>query len=128
MTATPRAAAVLLRKLDGWSTQLRTATGQCAFGTLSADTDGNGKRHRVEVLETVDSVLIRARHVDGRALVALWIRRRRAPGWTLDLAWRARHHGELAPRPITARQLTAYAGAPDPESALAACAPMKEMA
>jgi len=66
MTATPRAAAVLLRKLDGWSTQLRTATGQCAFGTLSADTDGNGKRHRVEVLETVDSVLIRARHVDGR--------------------------------------------------------------
>lgn len=116
---TPTAARSLLRKLDGWSTQLCHGSGSLEFGGLSVETDGNGKRKRISYFETVDSVLVRARHVDGRALVALWIRRAGQKGWKLDLAWRARHVGELAPREIKARQLTAYATAPDVASALA---------
>jgi hypothetical protein len=110
----------LLRQLEGWSTQVRHATGHCQFNALSEDTNGEGRRHRVSVIEAVDSVLVRARHVDGRALVALWMRRATRKGWTLDLAWRARHSDDLAPQQITARQLTAYVTAPDVRSALVA--------
>jgi hypothetical protein len=115
----PKAATALVRRLVGWSTALVHGSGQLAFGGLSEDTDGEGKRHRVSSIEDVDSVLVRARHVDGRALVALWIRR---PGasWKFDFAWRARHVGESAPSPINSRQLTAYATALDAHQALRA--------
>lgn len=104
----PTAARSLLRKLDDWSTGVTRASGHLEFGGLSADTDGNGKRHRVSAVETVESVLIRARHADGRAVVALWIRRAGRKGWTLDMAWRGRHEDEYAPRQITARELATY--------------------
>lgn len=118
----PTAAQTLLRKLEGWSTKTTHGTGACEFGSLSRDTDGNGKRHRIAVVENVESVLVRACHVDGRALVALWMCRESRKGWSLDLAWRGRHADDLAPQQITARQLTAYASAPDVSTALAACA------
>jgi hypothetical protein len=104
----PTAARSLLRKLDGWKTFTRPAAGQLEFGSLSVDTDGNGKRHRISLVENVDSVLIRARHTDGRALVAVWIRRESRKGWTLDMAWRGRRADEYAPRQVTARELAAY--------------------
>lgn len=125
---TPAAARTLLARLDGWSHRLTHAAGSCTFGGLSEQSDGNGKRRRVSTVEQVDSVLVRARHVDGRALVALWIRRPgltpagRRKGWTLDLAWRGRAPGEHVPRRITARQLAAYVAAPDPAAALASLA------
>jgi len=103
----PTATRSLLRKLENWSTSVRHARGQLEFGSLSEDTDGNGKRHRVEVIDDVDSVLVRARHPDGRAVVALWIRRH-GQGWKLDMAWRGRAPGELAPQRLTARELAAY--------------------
>lgn len=127
MTDTPAAARTLLAHLAGWSSELRHSSGTCEFGGLSEDTDGNGKRRRLTLVESVDSVHLRARHIDGRALVALWMRRPgttpagKPKGWALDMAWRGRHTDELAPRRISARQLTAYACAPDAASALAAC-------
>ena len=66
-------------------------------------------------------MLVRARHVDGRALVAIWARRASRKGWALDMAWRGRHAGEWTPRRLTATQLRAYVGAPDVRTALAAC-------
>jgi len=90
---------------------VRCARGQLEFGSLSEDTDGNGKRHRVEVIDDVDSVLIRARHSDGRAAVALWIRRHEQ-GWSLDMAWRGRAPGELAPKRLTARELGVFIAEP----------------
>lgn len=110
----PASARALLRQLDDWSTQITHATGPCEFGGLSEDTDGEGKRHRISALEDVDSVLLRGAHVDGRAFVALWIRRPgftakgRRNGWSLDLAWRGRRSDELTPKQITATQLKEY--------------------
>jgi hypothetical protein len=104
----PAAARSLLRKLEDWSTVLHHGSGSLEFGGLSTDTDGNGKRHRVSYFDTVDSVLVRARHADGRALVAVWLRRAGHKGWKLDMAWRGRMAGELAPKEIKARELTAY--------------------
>lgn len=105
---TPTAARSLLRKLEDWSASLHHGSGSLEFGGLSIDTDGNGKRHRVSSVEDVDSVLVRAQHADGRALVAVWIRRTGHKGWTLDTAWRGRAPGELTPQRLTARELAVY--------------------
>lgn len=120
--ALPTPAKTLLRQLSSsvpaWSAAVSHAVGPCEFGGLSEDTDGEGKRRRVSNIEDVDSVLVRARHLDGRALVALWIRRPgetaagRRNGWSLDMAWRGRHEGELTPHQITAGELKAYTGVP----------------
>jgi hypothetical protein len=104
---TPVAAKGLLKQLDDWSVRVNHSSGPLEFGSLSEDTDGNGKRHRVSVIEVVDSVLVQAVHVDRRAVVAMWIRRP-GGGWRLDLAWRGRHAGELAPKQITATGLKTY--------------------
>lgn len=115
----PNPVKTLLRQLEDWSTSVSHATGPCEFGGLSEDTDGDGKRHRVSVTEDVVSVLLRAANADGRAFVALWIRRPgstptgRRKGWTFDLAWRGRRPDELTPKQMTATQLKAYV-APDP--------------
>ena len=123
---TPTAAKTLLRQLaEGWSVAGPTYTsGPCTF-TAYGEPRGDGTRPRLAVTEVVDSVLVRACHVDGRAVVALWIRRPGA-GWSLDMAWRARHPSEHTPRRITATQLRAYAAAPDHAAALAACTPGNE--
>jgi len=121
----PASARTLLKQLrelvPAWSIDgPRHATGPCAFGGLSEETDGEGKRRRIEIIEQVDSVLVRAHHADGRAIVALWVRRPTRKGWTLDMAWRGRQPDEYAPRPLTATQLKAYVAAPDHAAALAA--------
>lgn len=120
----PVAARALLRQLDGWSVEGPTpGAGQWTYTGLSETEDGNGKRKRVEVVEDVESVMVRARHVDGRALIAIWARRASRKGWSLDMAWRGRHGDEYAPRRLTATQLRAYVGAADVREALAACEP-----
>lgn len=117
---TPAAARTLMRQLDDWSTSLTHGSGHWTFSTLSETEDGNGKRRRVMTSDAVDSALIRACHIDGRAFVALWARRAGRKGWTLDFAWRGRHGDEHAPAQITATQLKAYVAAPDAAAALAA--------
>lgn len=117
---TPAAARTLMRQLDDWSARLTHGSGNWSFTALSETEDGNGKRRRVEVVEAVDSALIRACHVDGRAFVALWTRRASRKGWSLDTCWRGRHGEEYAPAQITATQLRAYVAAPDHAAALAA--------
>jgi hypothetical protein len=123
----PVAARTLLKSLDGWSVaDPRHATGPYAFGGLSEATNGEGKRKRTTRTEEVDSVLIRAAHVDGRAIVALFVQAGPTSkvtgkrGWTLELAWRGRHHDEHVPRQLTGTQLKAYVGAVDHAAALAA--------
>ena len=124
---TPAAARTLLRQLDSWSVAGPVhATGPCTFTGLSETEDGHGKRKRIELVELVESVLIRACHVDGRALVALWIRRPSRRGWSLDTCWRGRHPGEYTPRPMTATQLKAYVAAPDAGAALVAIEPAQK--
>lgn len=124
MTApdTPKAATALLSRMVGWSTELKHGAGPVQFGGLSEETDGDGKRHRVSVTETVDMTLVRGMNVDGRAVIAFWIRR---PGgrWEFDFALRGRHLGEYVPRVLKVRQLTAYVTAPDAHSALRALEP-----
>ena len=109
----PTAAKTLLRQLaEGWSVAGPTyATGPITV-TAYGEPRGDGTRPKIAVTEVVDSVLVRACHVDGRAVVALWIRRP-GKGWSLDMAWRGRHPHEHAPRRITATQLRAYVAAPD---------------
>lgn len=125
---TPAAARMLMRRLDGWSTSLTHGSGHRTSTGLSETEDGNGKRRRVQVVDAVDSVLIRARHVDGRAFVALWVRRAARKGWALDCAWRGRAPHEHTPRPITATQLRAYVAASDAAAALAAVTEPGEVA
>jgi len=109
----PRAATALIAQFDGWTHDTTHATGPYIFGGLSEDADGEGKRHRVEVTEDVDSVCLRARHVDdGRRLVAVWIKRK---AWSLDVAFRWSwpwEHG--IPLKVTATELTAYVTDPVP--------------
>ena len=102
--ALPRATQALIAQLDGWTHTITHARGPCTFGGLSEETDGEGKRHRVEVTEDVDSVCLRARHDDGRRLVAVWIKRK---SWTPDVAFRwpwPWEHG--VPLQLTATALT----------------------
>lgn len=115
----PPAARSLLRKLEDWRTDLQFDTFATSFGGLSAEPDGNGKRKRVSVTETVDGVLLRAVHADRRAVIAFWIRR---PGcnWKFDFALRDRHADEYAPKPLNSRELAAYVSVADVELEVAA--------
>jgi hypothetical protein len=109
----PRAAIALIAQLRGWTHTITPATGPYSFGGLSEDTDGEGKRHRIEVTQDVDSVCLRAQHAtDGRRLVAVWIKRK---SWSLDTAFRWSwpwEHG--IPLKVTATELTAYVVEPVP--------------
>jgi hypothetical protein len=124
---TPRAAGALAKKLEldpDWRVRVIPGHGGTEFGGLSEDTNGEGKRHRVSEYIEVDSVSVRAQHTDGRALVAVWIKRADEQKWTFDLAFRGRDVAtdEGVPRRLNSRQLNAYAIAGCPADALAACA------
>lgn len=110
----PTAVKTLLAQLGDWQHTVSHATGPATFGGLSEETDGEGKRHQIEVVEQVASVCLRACHPDGRAFVALWLQRPSTGRWSLDLAFRARHHGEPAPQRLKATELTAYVAASGP--------------
>lgn len=110
----PTAAKALLRQLEDWSVQTHAGVGPCEFGGLSEDTDGEGKRRRVIHVEDVDYFHIVARHVDGRGIAAIWIRRPgttpagKRKGWSLDMAWRGKRRDEFTPKQITATEMKAY--------------------
>jgi hypothetical protein len=110
--ALPRATKQLIDQLDGWTHEVRHARGRATFGGLSEDTDGDGKRSRIEITEEVDSVCLRARADDGRRLVAVWVKRKT---WALDTAFRWPWPWESqVPRQVTATELTAYVIDPVP--------------
>src|SRR4051812_44866925 len=70
------AAVELLVDLCGgpdWRRVTTWAHGPIVVGAMSEETDGEGKRHRVEQIKLVTSVCVRARHTDGRAIVALYV-------------------------------------------------------
>lgn len=121
----PKPATALLRKLEGWSTEVTPGAGEWTFGGLSEEPGADGKRHRVSVLAPTESVLIRAMHVDRRALIVMWLRRvDTGGGWTFDFALRGRDltNDYDGPKRINSRQLAAYVTAPDLRSALRAVA------
>lgn len=114
-------AAGLLKKLAGWPVDVQRNSYPAEFGGLSVEPNGDGKRSRISVIETVDGVLVRAMHVDTRALIAFWIRRPSA-SWKFEYALRGRDlaNDHDCPRRINTRQLAAYIAAPDLHSALLA--------
>ncbi len=112
--ALPRATQTLIARLDGWVHTIEHAHGPCEFGGLSETTDGDGKRSRITITEQVDSICVRGDHHEGRAFVALWIRRPSGKGWTLETAWRGAWPWEPAPKQLTATELTAYVVDPPP--------------
>lgn len=115
----PRAAKALLAKLSAWSVHTHASSGTAEFGGLSEDTDGEGRRRRVSVIEPVESFLVRAAHVDGRAFVAVWMCRLSRPttsggkAWSLDTAWRGRRPDEYTPHQVTAKELAEYVATPN---------------
>lgn len=124
----PAPVRTLLRKLPpGWHHTITAGHGTDQTGTMSADTDGNGKRHRVVREYAVDSWALRAHHPDGRQVRIVWAveqgartpaGRVKAP--TFVLAWRGRHDGEDGPAPLAATEIPAYMAALAPAAALAA--------
>lgn len=111
---------LILRLAPGWTANTTHAHGPCQF-SYYGDERSDGTRPTLTRVEEVDSVLVRLCHHDGRAAVALWVKR---PGdddkgkphtYQFDLAWRGRHDadGEGAPQQLTAEQLAAYAASTD---------------
>lgn len=114
----PSALKTLTRKFaDGWTHHVTgPRTGTLVVGGLSEETDGEGRRHRIEREVSVSSYMLKGCHAaTGRALVAVWVHRhgeltkKGALSWALDLAYRGRHDGEHTPQALTAQQLAAYA-------------------
>lgn len=118
----PKPATTLVRRLVGWSHDIQCSDSMpVEFGGLSEQPGADGKRRRVSIVETCDAVLVRAKHVDTRALIVFWIRRPGGP-WKFDFALRGRdltndHDG---PKRINSRQLAAYVAAPGLRTALRA--------
>lgn len=115
---TPAPAAALLARLHaaGWTVQRATPGVGHVEATTLGETRGDGTRPRVTVLRPCRSFGVRARHPDGRALLAMWVSSTTTPSgkpsWRLDQAWRGRHEGEGAPVSLTARELSAYVDGP----------------
>lgn len=120
----PRAVKIMVNKLVGWSHEVVYGAGEATY-KRRALVDGKG-RLVAEVLP-VESVSVRARHVDGRSFFAVWLRKDGDKSWAFDDAWRTWHaredHG--MPQRLNATQAGAYAGAHDVASALAAVAELK---
>lgn len=118
MAEIPRAAASLAKKLDldaGWTYRFIPGRGLAERGSLSDERNEKGSRHRVQEMVEVNSLSIRARHADGRFLVAVWIRWADETRWTMNLAMRGPDlaSGEMMPIELAAREAVAYAvGAP----------------
>lgn len=108
----PRGATMLLNKAaDPWTYRVRHVTTEAAFTGLSEDEDGDGHRHRIEVTETVDSIGVRFDHPDGRAAVAVWVRRAGTKSYKFTVGVRGRHEAEYTPVELNARDLGAYLAA-----------------
>jgi hypothetical protein len=112
-TKLPGAITTLTKRLaDGWTHHITgPRTGALAVGGLSEETDGEGRRRRVERAVSVTSYMLAGcHHATGRAFRALWVQQAGTSSWKLDIAVRGRHDGEYAPQHLDAGQLAAYAG------------------
>jgi hypothetical protein len=122
----PRAAAALAKKLDldpGWAYKLVPGQGLAERGSLSDERNERRSRHRIQELVEVHSLSVRARHADGRNLIAVWVRWADETGWKMNLGMHLTPgFGIGVPVEIAARAVTAYATAPDLASALEAIA------
>jgi hypothetical protein len=71
--------AVVNKAGDGWTHRVQVKTGVPVEFSVLGEEDGEGVRHREARIESTDSIGVRFSHPDGRAAVALWVRRE---GWT----------------------------------------------
>lgn len=113
------AAELLARRATeaGWAATVTYGVGHLAVTVLADAPRGDGTRPRVESAVPVASACVRLAR-DGRAARAVWVSRgettaKGALRWAFDQAWRGRHAGEHAPRPLRAAELTAYVTEPD---------------
>lgn len=117
----PRTAKALVKKLDGWSVRAVWGTGARTVKTRGLV---NNRPGLVETQVAVESVSIRAGHVDTRWFVACWVKVGGDGKWAFDGAWR-RWHGHDWPQglpvALNATQVRAYVIASDVASAVAAC-------
>ena len=112
MTDLPAGPKMLLNKAaDPWTHRVRHVTTEAEFGGLSEDEDGDGHKHKIVVRETVDSIGVRFDHPDGRAAVAVWVRRAGTKSYKFTVGVRGRHPAEYTPVELNARDLGAYLAA-----------------
>jgi hypothetical protein len=106
----PRGVTTLLNKAGaGWTHRVRHMTADVVFRVLSDEEDNDGHRRYKSVTEVVDSIGVRFDHPDGRAAVALWMRRE-GKSFAFAGAQRGRHSGENVPVTLNATELGAYLG------------------
>jgi hypothetical protein len=111
MTAPAALTSLTKRLAPGWTHHVTgPRIGALVVGGLSEETDGEGRRSRVQREVDITSYALKACHsTSGRAFVAVWIQQLGASSWKLDMAVRGRHDGEHAPQRLDAGQLSAYA-------------------
>lgn len=116
----PRSAQALVKKLEGWSYKTPWGTGERIVKIQGLDE--HKRPATIEALITVESVTVRARHIDGRAFIASWVRLEHVGKWEFDGAWRTWHADERAGLviEISSAEANAYAKAEDLPAALVA--------
>lgn len=87
-------------QLAGWRVEYRVARGPLTVRRRPAEPNEHGKYALVSVVETVDTLGVRAAHPDGRRLAAWWVGRAFGEGWAAS----PRHNAA----PLGIRALTSY--------------------
>lgn len=117
--------ALLAALLPGWTTDVTHARGTLDKGVRADQPDARGKRPTITTTLHVESIALRARHTDGRAIAAVWAREvgartptGRPKTYSYALGWRGRHPGEDTPTALAAGEVAPYLHAADPAAAL----------
>jgi hypothetical protein len=124
----PRSANALSKKLDGWS---HKAVWGIGARTVKVKGLVGNRPGMTETQVSVESVSVRAGHVDGRWFVACWVKLEHEGKWKFDGAWRKWHGHDWPvglPVELNSTQVNAYASASDVAGALAAIAPRAQVA
>lgn len=113
MTKLPIGVSGVVKALGaGWTHTITHGEGVVAAQTFGPPR-GDGTRPKLAIDAPCESIALRARHADGRAVAAVWCCRtdKAKRSWSMDTAWRGRHlddPDEHAPRELTITELKAY--------------------
>jgi hypothetical protein len=110
MTTLPRGVTMVLNAArPPWTSRVTTVDAYPVdLSALSEEEDGDGKRHREQRTELVDSIGVRLDHPDGRAAIALWWRREGQDAYAFVGAQRGRHADENVPVTLNSTELRKY--------------------
>ena len=115
----PRSAKSLVKKLEGWSWKAVWGAGE---RTVKVKGLVNNRPGLIETRVAVESVSVRAGHVDTRWFVACWVKVGEDT-WKFDGAWRRWHDRDWPvglPVALNSREVNTYAGSSSLPHALAA--------